>query len=214
MTVQLLGYSPSANCLLKLYDLALLELYAPKLVGDPIYDDVNLVTSKNEEVVASNLAKELLETKGDATAYIAILMQHYKSNRKRKHPGDQPNPSSNIDVPFMSLLRKDACPGKLTDFADEVDRAYLTAMSGSIGFNHVCDYLTSPEVNTHFYSKLRSQFPYIHEALYSVVTTKYFVETEAKNESVTSPLRDKQNQILYLDHLYKSLNPKKAFLKQ
>ena len=198
VTVQLLGYTPSANTLLKLYDLALLELYVRKPIAHQIYDDVKLVNSQKDDVVASDLAKQLLETKGDATAYVAILMQHYKANRKRKHPGNPSILPNQLDVPFMSLLKHDAHKDKIVNFADEVDRAYKTAMSGTIGFNHVCEYLISPEVNAHFYNKLRSEFPYIHEALYSVVSTKYFEETELKNEPVKSPLRDKQNQILYL----------------
>eukprot|EP00956_Cyclotella_meneghiniana_P012540 scaffold17839_cov72-Cyclotella_meneghiniana.AAC.7 len=56
-------------------------------------------------------------------------------------------------------------------------------MSGSLGFNHVCEYLISPEVNHHFCNKMRKEFPYIHEALYSVVSTKYFQEKEPKNEN-------------------------------
>ena len=98
----------------------------------------------------------------------------------------------------MSRLQNNAHADKIIDFADEVDRAYKTAMCGTVGFNHVCEYLISPEVNTHFYNKLRSEFPYIHKALYSVVSSKYFAETEMKNKPVQSPLRDKQNQILYL----------------
>eukprot|EP00956_Cyclotella_meneghiniana_P025206 scaffold52127_cov78-Cyclotella_meneghiniana.AAC.1 len=39
VTVQLIGYSPVANSLLKLFDLALLELYTPKAPDEPIYDE-------------------------------------------------------------------------------------------------------------------------------------------------------------------------------
>ena len=76
--------------LLKLYDLALLELYVPIPIGQQVYDDVKLVNSKNDDV-ASDLAQQLLETKGDAMAYIAIPMQHYQANQKRKYPGQPIN---------------------------------------------------------------------------------------------------------------------------
>eukprot|EP00956_Cyclotella_meneghiniana_P022470 scaffold42566_cov60-Cyclotella_meneghiniana.AAC.1 len=181
-----------------LHDLALLELYTPKLSGQPIFDEVRIPNSQRDEVVTSNLAKELMETKGDATAYIAILMQYYNAEKKRKQSDEAKKlPLPKPDDTFVSQLSLDASAEKLVQFADEVDRAYLTAMSGSLGFNHVCEYLISPEVNTHFYNKLRNEFPYIHKALYSVVSTKYFKEP-TDDEPIPSPLHDKQKQILYL----------------
>ena len=77
--------------LLKLYDLALLKLYVPIPIGQQVYDDVKLVNSKNDDV-ASDLAQQLLETKGDATAYIAILMQHYSTIRLTESANTQANP--------------------------------------------------------------------------------------------------------------------------
>eukprot|EP00956_Cyclotella_meneghiniana_P012541 scaffold17839_cov72-Cyclotella_meneghiniana.AAC.8 len=56
ITVQLIGYSPSAKTLLKLYDLALLQLYVPRPPGVKIYNDVKLRQFKDDEVVASDLS--------------------------------------------------------------------------------------------------------------------------------------------------------------
>lgn len=54
------------------------------LEGEPKYDDIKLTRSKHDTVVATDLARLLLETKGDATAYISILMQHYKVANSKK----------------------------------------------------------------------------------------------------------------------------------
>lgn len=202
VTVQLIDYSPSAKVLLKLYDLALLELYVPRQAGEQIYQDIKLRQSKDDVVVANDLAKRLLETKGDATAYISILMQHYKAHKSKTPSKEETTQHINSDIlnndPLLSNLKNDASTEKITAFADEVDRAYLTAMRGSLGFNHVCDYLVSPEVNLHFYNKLRNEFPYIHEALYSVVSSNSWKEKQNEEDYITGPLHKKQNQILFL----------------
>lgn len=79
LTVQLSGYSPITSILItmKLYDLALLELYlyVPRLNGECVYNPLSLPKSKNDDIVAAVLARELLETKGDCTAYLGVLME-------------------------------------------------------------------------------------------------------------------------------------------
>ena len=57
LTVQLRGYSPAASVLMKLYDLALIEMYVPRLTGDCAYDTVALPKSKNDDVVAAVLSR-------------------------------------------------------------------------------------------------------------------------------------------------------------
>ena len=206
LTIQLIGYSLTAKTLLKFYDLALLQLYIRRSPGEQIYKDVKLRQSKNEELVAKDLSKLLLETKGGATAYISILMQHYQARQSTKAVKEQKTElSKSISLEYraedeiVEKLHLDASGAKINAFADEVDRVYLTAMRGSLGFNQVCKYLLSDDVNCHFYNKMRKEFPYIHEALYSVVSTKYFVEKQPKHESVPdNPLLKKQNQILFL----------------
>ena len=69
ITVQLIGYNTTTSCLIKLHNIPFLEIYVPRNIGDSAYNEVKLSRSKTESVVATSVARELLETKGDCLAF-------------------------------------------------------------------------------------------------------------------------------------------------
>jgi hypothetical protein len=74
ITVQLLGYNTTNACLIKLHNIPFLEFYVPRKIGDPAYNEVKISRSKTDNVVATCVARELLETKGDCLAFIGVLL--------------------------------------------------------------------------------------------------------------------------------------------
>jgi hypothetical protein len=77
LSVQLIGYSGS--CLLTLYHLPFVEVYTPRVDGESSYVQCGLTKSKKDGIHASFLARELFETKGDALAYVGVLIDYYRT---------------------------------------------------------------------------------------------------------------------------------------
>ena len=85
LSLQLIGYAGSSSCLLKLYHLPFVEVYTPRADGESAYMQCGLTKSKKDDVRASFLARELFETKGDALAYVGVLIDYYRTCNSGLH---------------------------------------------------------------------------------------------------------------------------------
>jgi hypothetical protein len=178
----------------------------PRKSGDPAYNEVKISRSKTESVVATSVARELLETKGDCLAFIGVLLDYHKSCNKELQ--DRVKTTNKTNHHLQSSMKEESndrlrdtlvehlTPNKIKEFAKDVDDFYLDALKSCVGFTEATGYLISDEVNVHFYNWFKNEFPFLHLVMYSVVESKDF-----KEEIGIVPylaLKTKQRMMLYL----------------
>lgn len=192
--MQLIGYGGLSSCLvLKLYNFPFVEIYVPRKNGDAAYTPCGLTKSKKDDVLASALARELFETKGDALAYVGVLVDYYRASNsglqttistKLKADASRQEQVQDESVNRVrDCIFGDISESKIKDFASEVDRVYESALGDCINYSYYNGSLTSEEMNVYFYNKFKAEFPFIHLVMYSMVETKRFKEdvTTSKN---------------------------------
>jgi hypothetical protein len=154
----------------------------PRKIGDPAYDEVKISRSKTDNVVATSVARELLETKGDCLAFIGVLLDYHKTSNKELQDRVTMTKKTNLHLQtsmqeetnerLRDSLVEDLTPNKIKEFAKDVDAFYLDALERCVGFTEATGYLMSDEVNVHFYNQFKNEFPFLHLVMYSVVESK------------------------------------------
>jgi hypothetical protein len=144
LSVQLLGYS--GTCLIKLYHLPFVEVYIPRKEDEASYLQCGLTKSKKDDVRASHLARELFETKGDALAYVGVLIDYYRTCNSglqttiSAHSKAVASNQELIQDESVNRVRDcifdDISDTKIQEYADTVDKLYEDAFGDSIDYSH------------------------------------------------------------------------------
>jgi hypothetical protein len=203
LSIQLIGYAGS--CLLKLYHLPFVEVYTPRVDGESSYVQCGLTKSKKDNIRASFLARELFETKGDALAYVGVLIDYYRTCNTglqttiSAHSKAATSKQEQIQEESVNRVRDcifgDISDAKIKEYADTVDRLYEDAFGDCIDFSHYTGGLITDDINVQLYNKLKSEFPFVHLVMYSMVQSKRFKETGPVD---SNQLHAKQRMMLFL----------------
>ena len=79
--MEILGYGTSMTVLLKWRDIPISSAFVEWEHDVPFIDDtIDFPGTLKEDKLAEHLGRELYETKGDAVAYVQVLMKYYKTS--------------------------------------------------------------------------------------------------------------------------------------
>jgi hypothetical protein len=105
----------------------------PRKIGDPAYDEVKISRSKTDNVVATSVARELLETKGDCLAFIGVLLDYHKTSNKELQDRVTMTKKTNLHLQtsmqeetnerLRDSLVEDLTPNKIKEFAKDEMRS-------------------------------------------------------------------------------------------
>ena len=207
LSVTVRGVDRAARALIKFKSMSYLEFYVDRGDGDSVLDNrISFPNSKKNDVRVDYLLEQLGMAKGDASAYVEIMMKYYRSELKHaeakvklleaKSQKLTAKESTNELEGIEKALKKELLnEDNLKSFADELDGYYIRAMEAEVDFSEPTDWLIHPSTTAAFYSILKERFPICSAMFSTAISTKWYRE----GGSSTDPeLHRKERQVLFL----------------
>jgi len=171
MYVELLGYGSQGICHLKLLTLPYVEVHVQRAsTGAFLQQGINFAKNAKEENLMLNVAKEFYASKGDAAAYVEILMKYYRScvpakKRQKEIEGD-------ANHGFRMAIACELEAIAVRDFANEIDSEYEEALMALVGWSEATTELLSDNRVRHYYDLFQESFPLTHMVFSTIVSSK------------------------------------------
>jgi len=174
MYVELLGYGSQGFCHLKLLTLPYVEVHVQRATtGAFLQQGIDFKKNTKEENLMINVAKEFYASKGDAAAYVEILMKYYRScvpAKKRQKETEVTEGDANHDFRMAIACELEAIA--VRDFANEVDSEYEEALMALVGWSEATTELLADDRVRHYYDLFQQSFPLTHMVFSTIVSSK------------------------------------------
>jgi len=134
MYVELLGYRSQGICHLKLLSLPYVEVHAQLATNRAfLHQGIDFKKKGKEENLMLNIANEFYASKGDAAAYVEILMKYYWSCVSVKKRTKEHETEGDANHDFRMAIACELEATSVTEFANVVDAEYEQALMALIG---------------------------------------------------------------------------------